>query len=224
MTTDTQINEFIARWKPSGGSEQANYQLFVIELTDMLGLDRPFPATDDDANDHYRFERPVTFTHTHKPSTGFIDVYRSGHFVLETKQGVDQKKNRQGDLTKGIPDRKQKRTGHGVRGTAGWDGTMLKARNQADNYARAVSKEDGWPPFLLIVDIGHVIDFMLISRGRGRATTSFQMATATESFSTTCVTKKPATFCVPSGPILSASTRHSQRPKSRGTLPFIWPN
>ena len=158
MTADIQINEFIARWKPSGGSEQANYQLFVIELTDMLGLDRPFPATDDDANDHYRFERPVTFTHTHKRSTGFIDVYRGGHFVLETKQGVDQKKNRQGDLTKGIPDRKQKRTGHGVRGTAGWDGTMLKARNQADNYARAVSKEDGWPPFLLIVDVGHVIE------------------------------------------------------------------
>ncbi len=158
MATYTQIEEFVARWKPSGGSEQANYQLFVIELTDMLGLDRPFPATDDDANDHYRFERPVTFTHTHKRSTGFIDVYRGGHFVLETKQGVDQKKNRQGDLTKGIPDRKQKRTGHGVRGTAGWDSTMLEARNQADNYARAVSKEDGWPPFLLIVDVGHVIE------------------------------------------------------------------
>ena len=159
MTTDTQIDEFIARWKPSGGSEQANYQLFVIELTDLLGLGRPFPATDDDANDHYRFERPVTFTHTHKRSTGFIDVYRGGHFVLETKQGVNQKKNRRGDLTKGTPDRKQKRTGHGVRGTAVWDDTMLKARNQADNYARAVAKEeDGWPPFLLIVDVGHVIE------------------------------------------------------------------
>ena len=158
MATYTQIDEFIARWKSSGGNEQANYQLFVIELTDALGLDRPFPATDDDANDHYRFERPVTFTHTHKHSTGFIDVYRGGHFVLETKQGVNKKKNRQGNLTKGIPDRKQKRTGHGVRGTAVWDDTMLKARNQADNYARAVAKEDGWPPFLLIVDIGHVIE------------------------------------------------------------------
>ena len=158
MTTDTQIDEFTARWKPSGGSEHANYQLFVVELTELLGLERPFPATDDDANDHYRFERPVTFTHTHKRSTGFIDVYRGGHFVLETKQGVNQKKNRQGDLTKGTPDRKQKRTGHGVRGTAVWDDTMLKARNQADNYARAVAKEDGWPPFLLIVDVGHVIE------------------------------------------------------------------
>lgn len=158
MTSETQIGEFIARWKPSGGSEHANYQLFVIELTELLGLERPFPATDDDSNDHYRFERPVTFAHTHKRSIGFVDVYRGGHFILETKQGVTQKKNRQGDLTKGTPDRKQKRTGHGVRGTAAWDDTMLKARNQADSYARAVAKDDGWPPFLMVVDVGHVIE------------------------------------------------------------------
>ncbi|MDA7423817.1 class I SAM-dependent DNA methyltransferase [Thalassococcus lentus] len=152
------IEEFINRWKDTGGSEHANYQLFVIELTELLGLERPCPATDDDSNDHYRFERPVTFAHTHKRSTGFVDVYRAGHFILETKQGVNHKKNRQGDLTKGTAERKQRRTGHGVRGTAAWDDTMLKARNQADNYARAVAKEDGWPPFLMVVDVGHVIE------------------------------------------------------------------
>ena len=130
----------------------------MIELTELLNLERPFPATDDDANDHYRFERPVTFTHAHRRSTGFVDVYRAGHFILETKQGVNQKKKRQGDLTKGTAEHKQKRTGHGVRGTAAWDDTMLKARNQADNYARAVAKEDGWPPFLMVMDVGHVIE------------------------------------------------------------------
>ena len=158
MANAHQIDEFISRWKNSGGSEHANYQLFVIELTELLGVDRPNPATDDDSNDHYRFERPVTFAHTHKRTTGFIGVYRSGHFVLETKQGVNQKKNRAIDLAKGIPPRAQKRIGHGVRGTAAWDDTMLKARNQADNYARAVAKGDGWPPFLMIVDVGHVIE------------------------------------------------------------------
>ena len=158
MANAHQIDEFISRWKNSGGSEHANYQLFVIELTELLGVDRPNPATDDDSNDHYRFERPVTFAHTHKRTTGFIDVYRSGHFVLETKQGVNQKKNRAIDLAKGIPPRAQKRIGHGVRGTAAWDDTMLKARNQADNYARAVAKGDSWPPFLMIVDVGHVIE------------------------------------------------------------------
>ena len=158
MVNAHQIDEFISRWKTSGGSEHANYQLFVIELTELLGVDRPNPATDDDSNDHYRFERPVTFAHTHKRTTGFIDVYRSGHFVLETKQGVNQKKNHAIDLVKGIAPRTQKRFGHGVRGTAAWDDTMLKARNQADNYARAVAKGDGWPPFLMIVDVGHVIE------------------------------------------------------------------
>ena len=158
MSTAPQIDAFIARWKDTGGSEHANYQLFVIELTELLGLDRPNPATDDDSNDHYRFERPVTFAHTHKRTTGFIDAYRAGHFVLETKQGVNQKKNRAADLAKGTAARSQKRIGHGVRGTAAWDDTMLKARNQADNYARAVARDDGWPPFLMIVDVGHVIE------------------------------------------------------------------
>ncbi|EBA05978.1 class I SAM-dependent DNA methyltransferase [Sagittula stellata] len=155
---DQEVEEFIDRWKNTGGSEHANYQLFVIELTGLLGLDRPNPATDDDSNDHYRFERPVIFAHTQKRSTGFIDVYRAGHFVLETKQGVNQKKSRAADLTTGTAARTQKRTGHGVRGTAAWDDTMLKARNQADNYARAVARDDGWPPFLMIVDVGHVIE------------------------------------------------------------------
>jgi hypothetical protein len=59
MSNVPQIDAFIARWKDTGGSEHANYQLFVIELTELLGLDRPNPATDDDSNDHYRFERPV---------------------------------------------------------------------------------------------------------------------------------------------------------------------
>ncbi len=158
MSNAPQIDAFIARWKDTGGSEHANYQLFVIELTELLGLDRPNPASDDDSNDHYRFERPVTFAHTHKRTTGFIDAYRAGHFVLETKQGVNQKKNRAADLAKGTAARSQKRIGHGVRGTAAWDDTMLKARNQADNYARAVARDDGWPPFLMIVDVGHVIE------------------------------------------------------------------
>ncbi|MFD2741699.1 class I SAM-dependent DNA methyltransferase [Sulfitobacter aestuarii] len=158
MSNAPQIDAFIARWKDTGGSEHANYQLFVIELTELLGLDRPNPATDDDSNDHYRFERPVTFAHTHKRTTGFIDAYRAGHFVLETKQGVNQKKNRAADLAKGTAARSQKRIGHGVRGTAAWDDTMLKARNQADNYARAVARDDGWPPFLMIVDVGHVME------------------------------------------------------------------
>lgn len=63
--------------------------------------------------------------------------------------------------------------GHGRRGSAKWDDTMLKARNQADGYARAVSKEDGWPPFLMVVDVGHVIELYADFSGQGQGYAQF---------------------------------------------------
>ncbi len=141
------IEEFITRWKGSGGNEMANFQSFASELVYLLALDPVKVADAEGQNNDYRFERPVTFTHTGKERRGRIDLYRSGCFVLEAKQG---------SYKSGRTNTSQQ--GHGRRGTTGFDDTMLKARNQADNYARAVSKEDGWPPFLLIVDVGHVIE------------------------------------------------------------------
>ena len=57
------IDDFIARWRASGGSERANFQQFAIELTQLLDVPAPKPATADAQNDDYRFERPVTFVH-----------------------------------------------------------------------------------------------------------------------------------------------------------------
>jgi len=50
---------------------------------------------------------------------------------------------------------------------------MLRARNQADSYARAVSRDDGWPPFLLVVDVGHVIEVYADFSGQGQGYTQF---------------------------------------------------
>ena len=50
---------------------------------------------------------------------------------------------------------------------------MLRARNQADGYARAVAREDGWPPFLLVVDVGHVIEVYADFSGQGQGYTQF---------------------------------------------------
>lgn len=36
-----QVSAFIARWKSSAAAEQANYQLFLSELCDLLGVLRP---------------------------------------------------------------------------------------------------------------------------------------------------------------------------------------
>ena len=83
------VDLFISRWRDSGGSERANFQTFANELTDLLGVPKPQPATANSQNDSYRFERPVTFIHTGSQSRGFIDLYRAEHFVMEAKQGTE---------------------------------------------------------------------------------------------------------------------------------------
>ena len=166
------IDDFITRWKASGGSERANFQQFAIELTQLLGVDAPKPATADAQSDDYRFERPVTFIHTGTQSRGFVDLYRRGSFIMEAKQGVHRTATDDDQLSL-LPDRAKQRQGHGQRGSARWDDTMLRARNQADGYARAVARTDGWPPFLIIVDVGHVMEVYADFSGQGQGYTQF---------------------------------------------------
>ena len=152
------VESFIDRWRDSGGSEMATAQSFAIELTELLGVDRPNVSDKDGDFLDYRFERPVSLTHTGRKRSGRIDLYKKGHFVLEAKQFIGPNAEDKSTLELFREKDAKKQTGHGKRGTAKFDDTMLKARNQADNYARAVAKEDGWPPFLMIVDVGNVIE------------------------------------------------------------------
>lgn len=167
-----QIDAFIERWKASGGSERANFQTFANELCEALGLPKPAPATEATQANSYCFEHPVTFIHTGAQSRGFIDLYRAGHFVMEAKQGTGGDATDDAAQPSLIPDLPgPTRKGHGTRGTRRWDDTMLRARNQADGYARAVSRNDGWPPFLLVVDVGHVIEVYADFSGQGQGYT-----------------------------------------------------
>ena len=54
------VDEFILRWSRATGNELQNAQLFVSELCAALDLEPPNPATGDDVNDDYVFERAVT--------------------------------------------------------------------------------------------------------------------------------------------------------------------
>ncbi len=168
-----QIEDFIARWKRSGGSERANFQTFANELCEVLSLPKPAPASEATRANSYCFEHPVTFIHKGTQSRGFIDLYRAGHFVMEAKQGTGgtPAQETQAALIPDLPS--ATRQGHGKRGTAKWDDTMLRARAQADDYARAVSRSDGWPPFLVIVDVGHVIELYADFSGQGQGYTQF---------------------------------------------------
>jgi hypothetical protein len=82
--------EFEVRWRPAGGAERANYGLFLTELCDLLGVPHPDATTHNPAQDAYVFERTVTFDNgpCARATTGRIDLYKRGCFVLETKQGV----------------------------------------------------------------------------------------------------------------------------------------
>ena len=129
--TDASALAFIQRWAGTTASELSTAQSFVTQLCELLGVAAPH-ATPDQA---YMFERPITFSHGDgSTSAGRIDCYRSGHFVLEAK------KLKTGSQTKGFDD------------------ALLRARAQAENYARALPSLEGRPPFLLVVDVGNVIE------------------------------------------------------------------
>ncbi len=122
---------FVNHWQNVPASELSTAQPFVIALCALLCVEQPHPTLDQD----YMFERPVTFKHGDgSSSAGRIDCYRRGSFCLEAK--------------------KQKSGIH----TKGFDDGLLRARSQAENYARALPASEGRPPFVLVVDVGTVIE------------------------------------------------------------------
>ncbi|MCF8152381.1 MAG: hypothetical protein K9J80_16680, partial [Sulfuritalea sp.] len=129
------VESFIARWQTADGTELANAQSFVRELCELLAVPVPDPARADTADNAYVFERRIIFRHGDGSSSeGRIDCYRRDAFVLEAKK-------------------------LGAGGTAKmFDSLLLRARSQAENYARALPATEGRPPFLIVVDVGNVIE------------------------------------------------------------------
>jgi hypothetical protein len=152
--------EFAARWQPSGGAERANYGLFLTDLCDLIGVPRPDATTDSPAQDAYVLERAVTFDDgASKKSTGRIDLYKRGCFVLETKQGTDtpDTASRTELAQLGLPAEKR-RKGHAQRGTAKWRQMMEAARQQALGYVRALPASEPRPLFVVVADVGYCLD------------------------------------------------------------------
>ncbi|WP_083322225.1 class I SAM-dependent DNA methyltransferase [Hymenobacter lapidarius] len=154
--------DFESRWQKSGGAERANYGLFLQDLCDLLGVPRPDPTTDQPTQDQYVLERAVTFNDGAKKSTGRIDLYKRGCFILETKQGTDsadaQQKAQQADRAELGLAAEKRRKGHALRGSVKWEQMMQAARQQALGYVRALPPEEPRPLFVLVVDVGYCID------------------------------------------------------------------
>jgi hypothetical protein len=155
-TSHSGITNFIERWASSAAAERANYQIFLTELCDVLEVARPEPTKSDEDENAYVFEKAVTFHHGDgTSSTGRIDLYKRGCFVLEAKQGSEQNLQPKPELI--TRTKRTRRRGTAVRGTQNWNEAMMAARGQAEQYARALPASEGRPPFLVIVDVGHSI-------------------------------------------------------------------
>jgi len=165
-----EVEAFIARWRVSEGAERAAYAQFLSELCRLIGVTPPEPPTSDSDAVTYRFEYPVRFADPAGGSSlGRIDLYKKGAFVLEAKQSrlKGQAKEvlpAQGTLWPAEPA--------GPRGRRGadraWDVLMLNARRQAEDYAKALPASHGWPPFLIICDVGHCFEFYADFTGQGK--------------------------------------------------------
>jgi len=167
-----QIDDFVERWSGSGGGERSNYQLFLTELCDLFGVHGPEPAVEDESRNAYVFERKIKARRVEGPATAnFIDLYKRGCFVLEAKQSAKRLKRFEDMKHLGF-DLPEKRTGSGRRGGGQWDALMLNAREQAETYAKRLPAEEGWPPFLVIVDVGHVIELYADFSLQGKLSTA----------------------------------------------------
>jgi len=178
-STQHQIDAFIAQWRDTGGSELANTQSFINGLCALIGVPAPDGSRSDDAHNDYVFERRVFQDNGDgTQSFGRVDCYKRDCFILEAKQGSegDRAAAARGeddlDLFGQSASARVKR-GTARRGTPGWTRAMLQAKGQAERYAKALPTDHGWPPILLIADIGYCIDVYADFTGTGKAYAQF---------------------------------------------------
>ncbi|MGY1458183.1 DNA methyltransferase [Luteimonas sp. A534] len=144
------VDAFIARWANADGTERANYQLFALDLCELLAVAKPNPASTADGGNAYVFERNVTASFADgSRAARFIDLYKRGCFVLEAKQS-GKKLN-----------------------SAGQTRTLEQAWVQAEQYARSLPAEEGRPPFIIVVDVGRTIDLYAEFSRSGATYTAF---------------------------------------------------
>jgi len=155
------VGNFIAKWNGTEAAERANYIPFLNELCGVLGVPLPDPASGSGGD--YRFERGVQ----HREVGGSvnprrIDLYKRGCFVLEAKQAANPK---QADLF-GLKTEAERRSA--IRRSPRWAQSMLEAKGQAEGYARDLPAEEGWPPFLIVCDVGFCFDLYADFTGTGK--------------------------------------------------------
>ncbi len=164
-----EVDTFIAKWRVSEGAERAAYAQFLTEFCRQLGAETPLPPTSDAEAVTYRFEYPVAFHDAAgATTTGRIDLYKKSCFVLEAKQSRLKGQRKEILLAEeGMEERSA--VPRGRRGADRFlDVKMLHAKRQAEHYARALPASHGWPPFIILCDVGHCFEFYADFSGQGK--------------------------------------------------------
>jgi hypothetical protein len=147
--------DFINHWTRAEANERTNSQSFLLGLAHLLGV----PAPSNTHADGYSFEYPVKAPGT--TTTNFIDLYRRGHFVFESKQFAARREElsalEAAAVQAGAIAAAAKKSGP-VRETGAWSDAMIRAKGQAERYVRSLPAEEPNPPFILVGDIGHSIE------------------------------------------------------------------
>ncbi len=168
------VDDFIRRWTArEGGAERANYQMFLSELCDVLGVSRPDPAGGETARNDYVFERAVK-PRGSEDSTApkRIDLYKKNAFILEAKQSRLPGAKNAIPNPQTLPLAEPETLGRRNRG-ASWDVMMQNARKQAEGYVFLLDADHPAPPFILTCDVGHCLEVFADFSGTGRAYNQF---------------------------------------------------
>ena len=155
------VDELLTKWwgKP-GGQERSNFQPFIADLCEVLGVSRP-DAAEKGRLGTYEYEATVPGgSFRSLKGTGAIDLYKRGHFILEAKQSYLKPEQVPLDLD----DESLPRAPSG----ATYDKLMRDARLQAENYAKNLPAAEPVAPFLIVCDVGRAFEIYVDTAGNGR--------------------------------------------------------
>ncbi len=144
-------------------AERTNAPPFLIELCDLLGVERPEPASGGGGPLSLRAQRHASRGRTSGETTRRIDLYRRDCFILEAKQGANAPPQTELFTPAAEASRRQ-----AIRNSPGWAQHMLRAKGQAEGYVRDLPSDEPAPPFLIVCDVGFCFDIYADFSGTGR--------------------------------------------------------
>jgi len=147
-------------------------------------------------------------------TTKFIDLYKRGCFVLESKKYDDQQAE-SNELALLVEEPTAGKKNKIIRGTERWDDAMLRAFLQAERYAHHLPNDEPAPVFLIIVDVGHVIELYADFSQKGRNYVAFPDSRSHRIPLADLAKPSHAKPCASSGPIRRSSIRPNGQSRSR---------